>query len=42
VRDEQFYILTDHDWDQRMETRWRHIRERSTPPLQGRFSQERR
>jgi NAD(P)-dependent dehydrogenase (short-subunit alcohol dehydrogenase family) len=42
VRDEQFYILTDHDWDQRMETRWQHIRERSNPPLQGRFSQERR
>jgi NAD(P)-dependent dehydrogenase (short-subunit alcohol dehydrogenase family) len=42
VRDEQFYILTDHDWDQRMETRWQHIRERSNPPLQGRFSVERR
>jgi NAD(P)-dependent dehydrogenase (short-subunit alcohol dehydrogenase family) len=38
VRDQQFYILTDHDWDQRMETRWQHIRERSNPPLQGRFS----
>jgi NAD(P)-dependent dehydrogenase (short-subunit alcohol dehydrogenase family) len=42
VRDEQFYILTDHDWDQRMETRWQHIRERSNPPLQTRFSTERR
>jgi NAD(P)-dependent dehydrogenase (short-subunit alcohol dehydrogenase family) len=42
VRDEQFYILTDHDWDQRMETRWQHIRDRSNPPLQPRFSVERR
>jgi NAD(P)-dependent dehydrogenase (short-subunit alcohol dehydrogenase family) len=33
IRDEQFYILTDHDWDERMETRWQHIRERSNPPL---------
>src|SRR5581483_3420879 len=33
VRDEQFYILTDHDWDERMETRWQHIRERSNPPV---------
>lgn len=42
VREEQFYILTDHDWDQRMETRWQHIRDRSNPPLQPRFSVERR
>jgi short-subunit dehydrogenase len=39
IRDEQFYIVTDHEWDQRMETRWQHIRERSNPPLQARFSQ---
>jgi NAD(P)-dependent dehydrogenase (short-subunit alcohol dehydrogenase family) len=42
VQDEQFYILTDHDWDQRMETRWEHIRQRSNPPMQTRFSVERR
>ena len=42
IKNEQFYILTDHDWDQRMETRWQHIRDRSNPPLQARFSVERR
>jgi NAD(P)-dependent dehydrogenase (short-subunit alcohol dehydrogenase family) len=35
VRDEQFYILTDHDWDERMERRWQNIRTRTNPPLYG-------
>jgi NAD(P)-dependent dehydrogenase (short-subunit alcohol dehydrogenase family) len=38
IRDEQFYVLTDHEWDQRMETRWQNIRERSNPTPLPRFS----
>src|SRR5438046_3523905 len=25
VRNDRFYILTDHDWDERMRTRWDNI-----------------
>jgi NAD(P)-dependent dehydrogenase (short-subunit alcohol dehydrogenase family) len=40
IRDEQFYIFTDHEWDQRMETRWQNIRHRTNPPILPRFSQQ--
>jgi NAD(P)-dependent dehydrogenase (short-subunit alcohol dehydrogenase family) len=42
LADEQFYILTDHEWDERMETRWRQIRERSNPPVAPRPGPPRR
>ncbi len=33
IRDDQFYILTDHDWDERMRTRWDNIINRRNPAV---------
>src|SRR5262245_31326456 len=31
VQDDQFYIMTDHEWDERMQTRWDKIANRRNP-----------